>query len=171
MDHDNPYAPPRSHVTDVSEPGATLTYADRGTRFAAALLDGIIFGAMVYAPILAAAVIGGGLAGATGGDVDGDAIVGIVFMAGIVGFFIWSGLTIRFVLRNSQSIGKKILGIKVVRSDGSPAGFARIFWLRNAVNWVLSIVPFYVFVDPLFIFSESHQCLHDKLADTIVVKV
>ena len=171
MDYDNPYAPPRAHVTDVSEPGATLTLADRGTRFAAALLDWIIFGAMVYAPILAAAIIGGGLAGATGGDFDGGAIAGIVSIAAIVGFCVWSGLTIRFVLRNSQSIGKKLLGIKVVRSDGSHASFSRIFWLRNVVNAFLGIVPFYVLADPLFIFSESSQCLHDKLADTIVVKV
>ena len=91
-------------------------------------------------------------------------------VAAFVGFCVWSGLTIRFVLRNSQSIAKKLLGIKVVRADGSPASFSRIFWLRNAANIALSIVPFYGIVDALFIFSDSRQCLHDKLADTVVVK-
>ena len=83
---------------------------------------------------------------------------------------VWGVLTIRFLLRNSQSIAKKLLGIKVVRADGSHASFSRIFWLRNVVNTLLSIVPLYSIVDSLFIFSESYQCLHDKLADTIVVK-
>jgi hypothetical protein len=46
----------------------------------------------------------------------------------------------------------------------------RIFWLRNVVNAALGVVPFYALIDPLFIFSESQQCLHDKIADTIVIK-
>jgi uncharacterized RDD family membrane protein YckC len=63
-----------------------------------------------------------------------------------------------------------MLGIKVVRTDGSPASVGRIFWLRNVVNGLIGIVPLYGLVDVLFIFSESRQCLHDKIADTAVVK-
>jgi uncharacterized RDD family membrane protein YckC len=73
-------------------------------------------------------------------------------------------------LRNGQSIAKKLLKIKVVRSDGSRASLGRIFWLRNVVNGLLSIIPAYGIVDVLFIFGESRQCLHDKIADTIVIK-
>ena len=61
-------------------------------------------------------------------------------------------------------------GIKVVRSDGSPAALGRIFWLRNILNGVLGLIPFYVLIDGLLIFADSRQCLHDKIADTIVVK-
>jgi uncharacterized RDD family membrane protein YckC len=74
------------------------------------------------------------------------------------------------VARNGQSIAKKLLSIKVVRSDGSRASLGRIFWLRNIVNTLLSIVPLYGVIDALFIFGEQRQCLHDKIADTIVVK-
>jgi uncharacterized RDD family membrane protein YckC len=74
------------------------------------------------------------------------------------------------VSQNGQSIAKKVLGIKVVRADGSYATLSRIFWLRNVVNGLLGIVPLYGIVDALFIFAEQRQCLHDKLADTIVVK-
>jgi len=70
---------------------------------------------------------------------------------------------------NGQTIGKKWLKIKVVRADGSPASLGRIFWLRNFVNGFLSLIPLYGIIDSLFIFSESRQCLHDKIADTIVV--
>jgi hypothetical protein len=31
------------------------------------------------------------------------------------------------------------------------------------------IVPFYFLIDVLFIFGERRQCLHDKIADTIVI--
>ena len=45
-----------------------------------------------------------------------------------------------------------------------------IFWLRNVVNGLLGIIPLYGIIDALFIFGESRQCLHDKIADTIVIK-
>ena len=77
------------------------------------------------------------------------------------------------VKRNGQTIGKKLAGIKVVRSDGSKASLGRIFWLRNIVNAIPSAIPFlgslYGLVDHLFIFGDKRQCLHDKIADTVVV--
>jgi uncharacterized RDD family membrane protein YckC len=83
-------------------------------------------------------------------------------------------ITIVLVARNGQTIGKRLIGIKVVRSNGEKAGFWRIFLLRNVVNAIPSLIPFvgyaYVLTDHLFIFGESRQCLHDKIADTVVVK-
>ena len=46
----------------------------------------------------------------------------------------WIWLTVRYVLRNGQSIAKKITRIKVVRRDGSPVNLGRIFWMRNVAN-------------------------------------
>jgi uncharacterized RDD family membrane protein YckC len=165
----NPYAPPQAAVLDIPDPRSMNAPADRGTRLGAALLDGIIFGVMVYLPAVVAAVVGG-----VAGRVSGDSSFGPVMLAGVllavVGFGVWCWLTIMYVTRNGQSIGKKLVGIKVVRADGSPISLGRIFWLRNIVNGVISIIPFYGLIDLLFIFSESRQCLHDKIADTIVVK-
>jgi uncharacterized RDD family membrane protein YckC len=62
------------------------------------------------------------------------------------------------------------MGIKVVRKDGSKASLGRIFFLRNVVNIILAFIPLYGLVDALLIFGESRQCIHDKIADTIVVK-
>jgi uncharacterized RDD family membrane protein YckC len=58
----------------------------------------------------------------------------------------------------------------VVRTDGTPVSLGRIFLLRNVVNGLLGFIPLYSLVDVLFIFGERRQCLHDRLADTIVVK-
>ena len=87
----------------------------------------------------------------------------------LIGLIVWSTITIVLMRRNGQSIGKKATGIKVVRSDGSAASLSRLIWLRNVVNWIISIIPLYGLIDVLFIFGESRQCLHDKIADTIVV--
>ena len=160
----NPYAPPTAEVQDIYDPTAPLELADRGTRLAAAIVDGLIFLAMCYLPALVMVGIG---------SAAGQEGVGLVIPAagaGAVGFVVWCWLTIPRVIANGQSIAKKMLGIKVARSDGSPASFGRIFWLRNVVNGLLAVMPLYQFIDWLFIFGESRQCLHDKLADTIVIK-
>lgn len=163
----NPYAPPQAAVLDVDEPRTSTTPADRATRLGAIILDSIIFMGMVYLPLLLTI----GLA-TSRRDVSDTAntiaIVGVVLAA--AGLVAWSWLTIVYVNRNGQSIAKKITGIKVVRSDGSPAALGRIFWLRNIVNGLLGLIPLYAVIDALFIFAESRQCLHDKIADTIVVK-
>lgn len=93
----------------------------------------------------------------------------VTLLVAMFGFVAWLYFTVIYVLANGQTIAKKWLGIRVVRTDGSRASFARIFWLRNLLNLALSIMPLYGIIDSLFIFNESRQCLHDKIADTVVV--
>lgn|SRR5262245_24181690 len=160
----NPYAPPQAAVLDIDDPRATTTLAGRGTRLGALILDSFIFMAMVYLPIAL------GLTATRGGGSDMTGMVIIGFVLAAAGLVAWSWLTIVYVNRNGQSIAKKITGIKVVRSDGSPAALERIFWARNVLNGLLGLIPLYALIDGLFIFAGSRQCLHDKIADTIVVK-
>jgi uncharacterized RDD family membrane protein YckC len=165
----NPYAPPRAAVLDIADPHASAVPADRGTRLGATMLDGIIFAVMVYAPFTMAAMAGGAAGGVTGGGT-ARAILVVCVVVALVGVIAWCWLTIKYVKRNGQSIAKKLLAVKVVRTDGSAVSLGRVFWLRNIVNGLISIVPLYGLVDALFIFGESRQCLHDKIADTVVVK-
>jgi uncharacterized RDD family membrane protein YckC len=174
----NPYAPPRAAVLDIVDPHGPAVTADPGTRLGAAILDGIIFAGMVYVPFMFAAIFAGIGRQAAGNEYEnlgrGAENAGVIFaVAGLVAFaglIVWCWLTIKYVTSNGQSIAKKLLGIKVVRTDGSRAALGRIFWLRNFVNGLISIVPLYGLIDALFIFGESRQCLHDKIADTIVIK-
>jgi uncharacterized RDD family membrane protein YckC len=165
----NPYAPPRAVVRDIADPSALAALADRGTRLGASMLDGAIFMAMVYAPMMVGAMVGGATASASGDAGSSVMAVGGIVVAGL-GFAVWCWLTIMYVRRNGQSIAKKLLGIKVVRTDGSAVSLGRLFWLRNVVNGLISIIPLYGFIDALFIFGESRECLHDKIAGTIVLK-
>ncbi len=161
MNSPNPYLPPRANVTDVASETEELEPASRGLRLGAALLDGVISSVFVYVPMFAGLAITGG--------VRGDQMSPLVGLLVIVGFVAWLALTAVYVARNGQTIAKKLLNIKVVRTDGSKASLGRIFWLRNFVNGLLGITIIYPLIDHLFIFSESRQCLHDKIADTIVV--
>jgi uncharacterized RDD family membrane protein YckC len=165
----NPYAPPRAAVRDVIDLASPFEHADRGSRLGAAILDGFIFFGMVFTPMFVGSVLGASTrdAGAISGD--GAALV-IAGALTLVGFGAWCWLTLRYVRRNGQSIGKKLVNIKVVRTDGSAVSLSRFFWLRNVVNSLIGFVPLYGFIDVLFIFGESRQCLHDKIADTMVIK-
>jgi uncharacterized RDD family membrane protein YckC len=168
----NPYAPPSATVYDVTDASAMMVPADRLARLGASILDGIVLAVLVYLPFFAG--LGITAAMSNGGDPEAVPVPLLVGgLLGLIGFGVWAVFTIRYVSANGQSIAKKWLNIKVVRTDGSPAGLGRIFWLRNVVNGLIGAIPFvgvvYGIVDLLFIFSESRQCLHDKLADTIVV--
>ena len=167
----NPYAPPKGTVRDM--PSEEIELASRLARFLAAFLDSIIAGLMIYLP----AVIVGAATGAfdqlerieQGGDVDLGGLTLPILLC-VVGFIAWAWITLLLVARYGQTMAKRLLEIRVVRSDGSQASLGRIFWLRNVVNALLSIIPLYGFIDLLFIFGERRQCIHDLLADTIVVK-
>jgi len=165
----NPYAPPRAVVRDIADPSALVTAADRGTRLGASILDGIIFGAMVYVPMMFGAIVSGATAAATGAS-DPNPMAAVGVGVAVIGFIVYCWLTIMYMQRNGQSIGKKLLGIKIVRTDGSPGSLWRLIGLRTVVNGLISIVPLYALVDSLFIFGETRQCLHDRIADTVVLK-
>lgn len=169
----NPYAPPTANVVDNSSDSDTIEQAGRGARLGAALLDGLIMSLIIYVPAVIAGVATGIFSGGVGAD-PFALFFGPVGYALLAGAVVWGAITLILVKRYSATIGKKLVGIKVVRADGSHASLGRIFWMRNFVNTLPSLIPivgyFYWLVDALFIFSESRQCLHDKIADTIVVK-
>jgi uncharacterized RDD family membrane protein YckC len=164
----NPYAPPKAEVAD-SDRDAQAELAGRGERLGAAILDTFIMGVLIALPLL----IGMDWNQAAAGNYDAAFSPVGAILAG-VGFLAYAGITIYLVHKNGQTMAKKIVGIKVVRSDRSRASLGRIFWLRNVVNAIPGAIPYignvYGLVDSLFIFNEQRQCIHDKIADTIVVK-
>ena len=165
MRSNNPYAPPRGAVRDV--PAEALEPAERVQRLGAFLLDALVGFVMVYLPALALLLATGALDDTT--EIDGTTLATAGLMC-LIGFVAWAWITAMLVARNGQTIGKRLVEIKVVRSDGSPASLGRIFWLRNFVNWLLGVVPLYGLIDLLFVFGERRQCIHDLIADTIVVR-
>ncbi len=160
----NPYAAPAARVVD--EARAELVKSSRLVRLGAVLLDS----AVIVVPAILIAIAMPGL-GVKQSGLGAEIALGALGL-GVIAFFIYQ---LYLLYANGQTLGKKLLGIKIVRSDGSRAGFWRIVLLRYLVPGVIGAIPFVGFLfglaDPLFIFGEEKRCIHDLFADTIVVDV
>jgi uncharacterized RDD family membrane protein YckC len=87
------------------------------------------------------------------------------------GFFFtnWGyGLVFESVLRG-QTPGKRLLGIRVVRKDGSPAGFVDLA-LRNLARGVDFLPLFYVAGVVTLMATRPSRRLGDLLAGTLVIR-
>lgn len=166
----NPYAPPKAAVADAVE-NSVGSLATRMSRLKAAIIDTVLFG-LAVAPLTfvytkLTAMGADGTEGALGTTEIGAMLISAVAL------IVLTVLNIRYVQANGQSIGKRFVDIKVVRKNGSRASLARIFWLRNVVNSIPGLLPFvgnfYALVDCLVIFRDDQRCIHDHIADTIVI--
>ncbi len=147
------YAPPSADLEDPS--GPPLVLADRSTRLAASIVDGLVLIPALLPLLLVDSV---GLSSSAG---EGTAVVLFVIALG------WN---LVLMARDGQSIAKRMFCIRVVRSDGSRISLARYFFLRALPAQVFAQIPLLGFLDPLAIFRESRKCIHDELADSVVVK-
>ena len=166
FEYRNPYAAPTAQVVVAPmDDRAGLEPADRGRRLLAYLIDmGInlvvflpaVVGLLRYKPERGIGALGGSL---------------IMFsvVCGLALTVYW------FVLmyRNGQSIGKRVMGMRIVRTDGSRASLRRMIGLRYFVPGLVSAVPYvggiFGLATVLWIFGEERRCLHDLFCDTMVV--
>jgi uncharacterized RDD family membrane protein YckC len=162
----NPYAPPKAFVQDVVDENAAAELAGRGTRLGAYLLDSLI-GGLILVPLMFSGLYDFESLQFTPGNV--SMAMWLFSGAVVLGLTV---LTFYWLHKYGQTIAKRIVGIKIVRKDGSRAGLGRIFWLRYIVAALPGVIlgGLWTIIDALFIFGEPRQCVHDKIADTIVVK-
>ncbi len=66
-----------------------------------------------------------------------------------------------------QTIGMKLVKIRVVTTEGQPLSWARVIWRYIAFTLSLFSVIGMVWI----IFDKEKQGLHDKLAKTYVIKI
>jgi uncharacterized RDD family membrane protein YckC len=179
----NPFAPPRALVDDQIDTQIEMVEATRGARLAAAIIDFLAVGgvaaiigilAAIALPAYAtyqkrAAAAGAGVHASGGGGVVAI-VIGLLALAAIAGIFVYTAV---LVYRYGQTIGKRAMGIRVVRTDGSRVGFGRFIFLRWLPVTILSMIPLLGYVisllDVLLIFRENRLCVHDNIADTKVV--
>lgn len=151
----------------LDEDPAELEAASRWSRLGARLLDGLVWFAPL--PLLFFPCLGALAALAAWGAL----LVGQVWL----------------LLTRGQTLGKKALGIYIIRTDGGipHAGWllVREFAIPAAVavlraagrgdphpvgQAIQALLLFVGLVDVLFIFGPTRRCLHDLLAGTHVVR-
>lgn len=143
----------------------TRALAGWWTRAGAFVLDQLIVAGAVYALSFAIA----GVAPRPGETTGSIAFYAVVL---VVGCLYAPLLMARRGARNGQTLGKQLMGIRVVRVDGEPVGVATGF-LRTVVGQQLLIgLTFYVYgvLDYLWPLRDpGNQALHDKIASTQVL--
>ncbi|MCM8537666.1 MAG: RDD family protein [Lentisphaeraceae bacterium] len=166
----NPYASPDSEeIVNTNEVKSEI--AERGTRLVAVILDSLI-GILFFLPAILILVLSGALG--EGGDKAGPMMI-VFAVVMLVSFLALLIINLRLIIKHGQTIGKKIMKIKIVdfNTHEHPGG-GKIIGLRMIVTGLLGVIPIVgsiiSIVDPLLIFRESNQCLHDQIANTIVVK-
>ncbi|MGH9867104.1 MAG: RDD family protein [Candidatus Polarisedimenticolia bacterium] len=158
----NPYEAPTGRVADAPVEGMP-PMARRLTRLAAAWVDGFF-----YLPGLAVALF-------IFWPPDIQQMDGWGFLLTAYAFCIPVFLVnLYFLHRDAQSLGKKFLGIRIARPDGSRAYLGRIFLLRIVAPGVLGSIPIlgviFGLANMLAIFLPARRCLHDYMAGTVVVQ-
>jgi uncharacterized RDD family membrane protein YckC len=166
-----------------------LVRASRSFRLAATLLDVVLYAALSL-PLFAASFVAVAIFDAEP----------LWFILGNGGGAVAYGLVQAILIaRTGQSVGKRMLGLRIVRPGGSLPGFARGVLLRSwlfilpfvATSLVLEVAwpllaseiefhPFFLMllvnlgyavqaIDPAFIVGRARRCLHDRVAGTDVV--
>ena len=152
----------------------TFRLAGWWRRVGAAVIDGIIIGALAMVLLIP---LGIGAA-----SVDGDAGVGAIIGASIVTLLLF--LVIAFIYApllmsrtNGQTLGRMATGIRVVRANGQPMTFGFAALREIAVKGLLVGIAGQVtfglagLIDVLWpLWDEQNRALHDMVVNTRVVE-
>ena len=140
-----------------------------GSRAGAALLDGLF--------AILPSIVGVGLAVTDSTAL--EVIGGLLLVAGLIWcYFIYYPIFMsRPAERNGQSVGKQIVGIRVIRDRGEPMDYGwallRQFVVIGLLFGVLGSLFFYLplLLDYLWpLWDESNRALHDMIVSTHVVR-
>lgn len=142
--------------------------ANIGERLLARLLDLIFFVAYFFIAYL----ILGQVMSAGSRDIDGleeraklAGVIAILIPIPVLTYTLWAES-----LFNGRSLGKLIMGLKVVKTDGTPAGIGDF-----AFRWLTRIIEgeagaFTCLALPVAIISNRSQRIGDMIAGTIVIR-
>jgi uncharacterized RDD family membrane protein YckC len=159
------------HVPLNEMDSLTSITSSRLKRFGGAMIDGVaIMVAYLTGGLVLMALMGTGLidfdqANPSTLDVINTICVGYFPVFALI-LFQWN-----LIATEGQTIGKKVLRMKIVTTQGNNPGFFRGVFLRNWLRVLLCMIPFFGLLDLLVIFGDARRCIHDYLAGTHVVDV
>ena len=149
-------------------------YAGFWLRFVAALIDGIIIGAVTW-PVVA--ILGLGAASSVENmesmdEAQAMSMAGSMMAMGFAFQFAFFAIqTLYFALMESSgkqaTVGKMVLGLKVTDINGNKLDFVKAL-VRNVSKLISSFILCIGYI--MAGFTEKKQALHDMIASTLVVK-
>jgi uncharacterized RDD family membrane protein YckC len=166
METPNPYSPPQTDLTKANV-RAEQELATVLQRFCGFLLD-ILVSLVYYLPLL---FVFGFFSAFSGGEPPGM-VTGLTM--GALGFLAFMATQIYFLKTSGQTIGKKIVGTKIVDMDGNKPDLVTLIVKRYLSVQLVSMIPgiggLLWIVDCLFVFRTDRRCAHDLVAGTQVVQ-
>ena len=134
--------------------------ASPAKRLGAFLLDGIL-------PLVAFAVIFGVAGTAEATDSSLGRTVGNILAFGLfIGYVVWA---LRLFATEGMTPGKYLLGLRVIKEDGSVAGFLTMLIREWVGKWISSFILSLGFL--WILLDKENQGWHDKLMNTYVVSL
>jgi uncharacterized RDD family membrane protein YckC len=148
--------------------------ASWGSRLGAYLIDFLVV--LIPVVLLAIVIFGGAAGGDTFWAWVGASILYALLLAAV--FLLYAPLLMtREGERNGQTLGKQMVGIRVVRDNGQPFGFGaaafrEVVLKQLAVGIASSIIPFVPWFLNYFwpLWDDQNRALHDMAASTHVIK-
>ena len=158
----NPYAAPATVIATVAEE-VPRALAGRAERLGAVIVDNLMVSALLfpgYMLLLEAA------------PPWMHVLVPAAWVATPLALVL-VGINVFLLVRDGQTVAKRWFGLRIVRADGTRCAAARLLGLRYVLPTLIAalpcIGPLFSLVDALTIFRDERRCLHDDMADTIVV--
>lgn len=166
MSDNNVYSTPQSQLVDQVD-DSEKPLASRWARLGASIIDSIIL-MIILVPVM---YFTGGFDGMmTGAQPSFVYMFGI----GILNFVVFFVINYRYLIASGQTIGKKVLEIKIVDLNGNVPAFQPTLLIRYAIFVFPGQIPFvgqlFSLINVLFIFTAEKRCIHDLVAKTKVVK-
>jgi uncharacterized RDD family membrane protein YckC len=127
--------------------------------------------------ILIGVFAGGMIAGFSGTTTEEEQVAAAaaagftVFLIIIIAFVgVWLYEALMTSSERGATLGKRALGLRVLKSDGTRLSFGRATGRFFAKAFITGIIPFgigYIMAG----FTDRKRALHDMIADTVVIKV
>lgn len=145
--------------------------ASRSSRLLARIVDAVVYVAAFIVSCVTVLLLE--IAGVFEHNLDANGVVqanpvGIVILVfPLILILIFN--TVRTVTQG-QTIGKMVMGIKIVTADGLAPGVFQGIILRSWLPKSLGFIPGFGLFDITLITLEARRCAHDYIAQTYVIK-
>jgi len=157
------YAPPKA---DLAVDTQSSYLASRWRRLFASLLDTLT----IVVVTLPAMYFTGGFDQIIAGV---EPSIAYNLSIGALGLLVFIIINAKFLIKEGQTLGKKVLGIKIVDIEGNLPTMKAHLLKRYATYFLPGQVPIagqlFSFVNILFIFGKQKRCIHDHIAGTRVI--